>query len=198
MRMPEKDPLSFDTATDNILLKIDAFDTGEYSEIYNICNIITDDSSVFCSSRKAPLNILLSPCEIARPFFLKGLKIRIPSFGFTSPLENGYVFALDRMVDFDTLKHDLAFFDIGFTVSSLPQIRALHPSIPSYVKSCLFFHLDSSKEEFSYEYRNVIYPVSFVLFKLLSTSGTHENVDISYFGLYGSTHGLGVGEASWL
>lgn len=164
-------------------------DGGIYSDSYNVSNIIHDDLSTYCSLYSTPIDVVLAAKQ---PFCLKFVKIKIPNSGYTSPLSEGFLYALRRDVMIDNLVHDLDDFDRSKLFSRSNFL------FPDYVASCLFFHIDSSKDEFFYEYKNVIYPVKAILLRMTCASGTCENVDMSFIGLYGNYRGFLSGEFSWI
>lgn len=70
----------------DIGLEAIASDGGAYSHQYRLQNVLAKDSSVYCTSRNANVNLLFKIVTPVEPVFISSVSVRAPPAGFSSPI----------------------------------------------------------------------------------------------------------------
>ncbi|KAI8875390.1 hypothetical protein K501DRAFT_197268 [Backusella circina FSU 941] len=82
--------------------------------MYGVENVLSNDSSVYCSGRKGPVNILMKYCgylesgiDVDRSCIISRIVIKAPQRGYTAPCKEGLVFISNHEIDVnDTQQFD--------------------------------------------------------------------------------------------
>eukprot|EP00053_Salpingoeca_punica_P012767 m.114659 g.114659 ORF g.114659 m.114659 type:complete len:236 (+) comp16035_c0_seq4:246-953(+) len=172
-----------------------ATDGGEFSPQYKCANLLRPDRLVYCSTKKANVNVLFEICEPDDLFVLTHVIVRAPKTGFTSPIREGVVFVFHERPSLD----DVASYDDVDEVAyegRLSRKRDCGQEIQE-TDPAAFFVVDRKTSE-------VLQPLPapragrFVLVKLVRAGydKNQPNVDVEFIGFKGYTQPQGSPEGS--
>lgn len=175
-----------DFQEDRLTFECESSDGGEFSSQYSPANILRNDTSCYCSTRKCNVNVVLrfvpeNPQLRNLSCTISHVIVKAPLTGFTSPVKDVLIFVFSEPPDVEASKR----FD-GMTQADYLNFVALRkaegglqPGDPA-----AFVHLGKGNY-------TVVEPLSplrtgkYILVKFLTSDGFEENIDCQFVGFQG-------------
>eukprot|EP01134_Creolimax_fragrantissima_P002360 CFRG2360T1 len=172
-------------------------DGGEHSPSYRADNMLQDDDTVYCTRKATNVNVSTQFVGVRQgdisvrersTFSLTHLVIRVPTFGFTSPLKTAIVFVSDQPI----CPMQTGVFD-SFTETDYKNYMAATEKENLVCREDLprpagFFSMSGRSSQIVFQLDRP-YRGSYILVKLISGTG-RTNIDVQHIGFYGQVGGV--------
>lgn len=180
--------------------EVSGSDGGEFSADYAASNMLRNDTSCYCSTRRSNVNVVLKfkpqdPRHQDFSFTLTQSIVKAPLTGFTSPVKEVLIFVSHHPPDVEaTKKYD------GITQSEFLQLlrrRKEDQTGPKEDDPAAFISMVKGVPFVLHDFLP-FRTGKYILVKFLSSDGYEENIDCQFVGFMGFVGKRAFPEASFL